>query len=164
MTRGDPLRIRKKPFAVVLAFAGAAPRQAEIFLAEHKADEFRPQHVLDLLEEAQAFLPARDSATGKRETFNKDALLWIAVPLVPFGGETAAGEDELFEFRRTARVDLIAGEPIEGELLYSAPVEGTRVVDHLNAAGRFLRLWEKERLYLINKAFVRSVVERDEEP
>jgi hypothetical protein len=160
----EPLRIRKEPFAVELVLAGAAPRQVEIFLAEHRAHEFRPQHVLDLLEQDQAFLPARDTSTGKRETFNKDALLWIGVPLGSFGGETAAGEDELFEFRRPVRVDLIAAEPIEGELLYSARVESTRLVDHLNVAGRFLRLWARERLYLVNKAFVLRVVELDEKP
>lgn len=164
MNLNTPLRVYKKPFAVVLALAGAVPRPVEIFLAEHRANEFRPQHVLDLLEQAQTFLPARDATTGRRESFNKDALLWIAVPLAPFGVETAAGEDELFEFRRPARVDLIAGEPIEGELLYSAPVEGTRLVDHLNASGRFLRIWERERLYLINKAFVRRVFELAEKP
>jgi hypothetical protein len=164
VSQTEPLRIRKEPFAVVLALAGEAPRQAEIFLAEHRAHEFRPQHVLDLLEQGQAFLPARDIATGKQETLNKDALLWIGVPLAPFGAETAAEEDELFEFRRPARVELIAAEAIEGELLYSAPVESTRLVDHLNEAGRFLRLWAKERLYLINKAFVRRVVELAEKP
>ena len=164
MTQTETLRIRKEPFAVVLALAGASPRQAEIFLAEHKANEFRPQHVLDLLEQAQAFLPARDTATGERESFNKDALLWIGVPLAPFGAEIAAGGDELFEFRRTVRVDLIAAEPIEGEMLYSAPVESTRLVDYLNAPGRFLRLWAKERLYLVNKAFVLRVVDLAEGP
>lgn len=164
MIQTEPLRIRKTPFAVVLALAGAAPRQVEIFLAEHRAHEFRPQHVLDLLEQTEAFLPARDSGTGKRETFNKNALLWIGVPLAPFGAETAAGDDELFEFRQPVRVDLIAAEPIEGELLYSAPVESTRLVDHLNTGGRFLRLWTREQLCLINKAFVVSVVELAEKP
>ena len=164
MTETEPLRIRKQAVAVELALSGGEPRPVEIFLAEHRANEFRPQHVLDLLEQEQAFLPARDTSTGKWETFNKDALLWIGVPLAPFGAETAAGGDELFEFRRPVRVDLIAAEAIEGELLYSAPVESTRLVDHLNEAGRFLRLWAKERLYLINKAFVLRVVELAEGP
>lgn len=158
MIQTEPLRVRKEPFAVVLALAGADPRQVEIFLAEHRAHEFRPQHVLDLLEQAQAFLPATDTATGKRETFNKDALLWIGVPLAPFGSQ-AAGEEELFEFRRPVRVDLIGGEPLAGELLYSAPEQSTRLVDYLNEPGRFLRLWAKDTLYLINKTFVLRILE-----
>ncbi len=159
MSRTEPLRIPKEAFAVELALAGAAPRRVEVFLAEQRANEFRRQVVLDLLEQAQAFLPARDPSTGKQETFNKDALLWIGVSLAPFGSQAAAGEEELFEFRRPVRVDLIGGEPLAGELLYSAPEQSTRLVDYLNAPGRFLRLWAKDTLYLINKAFVLRVVE-----
>ena len=159
MTQTEPLRIPKEAFAVELALAGAVPRRVEVFLAEQRANEFRRQVVLDLLEQAQAFLPARDAATGNGEIFNKDALLWIGVPLTPFGSQTAAGEDELFEFRRPVRVDLIGGEPLAGELLYSAPEQSTRLVDYLNEPGRFLRLWAKDTLYLINKAFVLRVVE-----
>jgi hypothetical protein len=159
VTQTDPLRIPKEAFAVELALAGAVPRRVDIFLAEQRANEFRRQVVLDLLDQDQAFLPAIDTSTGKRETFNKDALLWIGVPLAPFGSQAASGEDELFEFRRPVRVDLIGGEPLEGELLYSAPEQSTRLVDYLNEPGRFLRLWARETLYLINKAFVLRVVE-----
>jgi hypothetical protein len=158
VTQTEPLRIPKEAFAVELALAGAVPRRVEIFLAEQRANEFRRQLVLDLLEQAQAFLPARDTATGKGEIFNKDALLWIGVPLAPFGSQ-AVGEDELFEFRRPVRVDLIGGEPLAGEVLYSAPEQSTRLVDYVNEPGRFLRLWAKETLYLINKAFVLRVVQ-----
>jgi hypothetical protein len=164
VTETQQLRIRKEAFAVDLALAGAGSRRVEIFLAEHRANEFRRQLVLDLLEHVQAFLPARDAATGAWEIFNKDALLWIGVPLAPFGSQTAAGEDELFEFRRAVRVDLIAATPLEGELLYSAPEESTRLVDYLNEPGRFLRVWAKETLYLVNKTFVLRVVERNEGP
>ncbi len=159
MSRTEPLRIPKEAFAVALALAGAVPRRVEIFLAERRADEFRRQVVLDLLEHVQAFLPARDVATGQWEIFNKDALLWIGVPLAPFGSQAAAVEDELFEFRRPVRVDLIGGEPLAGELLYTAPEQSTRLMDYLNEPGRFLRLWAKETVYLINKAFVMRVVE-----
>jgi hypothetical protein len=159
VTQTELLRIPKEAFAVELALAGAVPRRVEVFLAEQRANEFRRQLVLDLLEQAQAFLPARDTSSGTREIFNKDALLWIGVPLAPFGSQAATGEDELFEFRRPVRVDLIGGEPLAGEVLYSAPEQSTRLVDYLNEPGRFLRLWSKETLYLINKAFVLRVVE-----
>jgi hypothetical protein len=159
VSRNEPLRIPKEAFAVELALAGSVPRRVEIFVAEQRPGEFRRQLVLDLLEHVQAFLPARDAATGKWEIFNKDALLWIGVPLAPFGSQAGVGEDELFEFRRPVRVDLIGAEPLEGELLYSAPEQSTRLMDYLNEPGRFLRLWANETLYLINKAFVLRVVE-----
>jgi len=159
VNQSGPLRIRKEAVLVELALARDNPRQVEVFLAEHRANEFRRQHVLDLLEHVQAFLPARDPATGRWEIFNKESLLWIGVPLSPFGVESEAGDDELFEFRRPVRVDLVGADPLEGELLYSAPEESTRLVDYLNEKGRFLRLWARDRLYLINKAFVLRVVQ-----
>jgi hypothetical protein len=156
-----PLRIRKQAVAVELALAAGQPRRVEVFVAEHRDKEFRRQDVLDLLEHVQAFLPARDAATGRGEIFNKDALLWIAVPLSPFGSEPVEAPDELFEFRRPVRVDLLGGQAVSGELLYSAPAESTRLVDYVNEPGRFLRLWTNDFLYLINKAFVLRVVEAD---
>ena len=158
MPHSEPLRIPKEAFAVELALAGFEPRPVEVFLVGQRAEGPRRQQVLDLLEHVQAFLPARDPATGEGELFNKDALLWIGIPLETFGSPAVAGEDELFEFRRPVRVDLIGAEPLEGELLYSAREESTRLIDYLNEPGRFVRLWAKDTLYLINKAFVRRVV------
>jgi len=154
-----PLQIRKLPVAVELALAGGEPHRVEVFVAEHRDNEYRRQDVLNLLEREHAFLPARNTATGHGEIFNKDALLWIALPLSPLGSEASSSEPELFEFRRSVRVDFLGGQSVSGELLYSAPEQSTRLVDHVNAPGRFIRLWAKDFLYLINKAFVVRVVE-----
>ena len=155
--RSGPLRIRKNAVAVDLALARGEPRRVEVFVAEHRDREFRPEGVLNLLEHEQAFLPARDVATGSGELFNKDAVLWIRVPLASLRTEPSA--TELFEFRRPVRVDLAEGQSLAGELLYSAPDESTRLVDYVNEPGRFLRLWTKDFLYLINKAFVLRLIE-----
>jgi len=157
--QSGPLRIRKNAVTVELALAAGEPRRVEVFVAEHRDKEFRRQDVLNLLEHMQAFLPARDAATRRGEIFNKDAVLWIALPLSPAGTEPASAAEELFEFRRPVRVDFLAGQSISGEVLYSAPAESTRLVDYVNEPGRFLRVWTKDFLYLINKAFVLRVVE-----
>ncbi len=158
MRQTELLRIRKQNVPVDLALPGAPPRPVEIFLAEHQAHEFRRQHVFDLLEQGAAFLPARDFASGVWEIFHKDALLWIRVPLGPTGENLEAG-DELFDFEKRVRIELQGGDPLEGELLYSAPEQAARVVDYLNQEGRFFRLWQGDRLYLINKVFVLRVIE-----
>ncbi len=157
MSQTEPLRIRKQAVAVELALVGRPPRTVEIFLAEHRANEFRRQDVLDLLENVHAFLPVREAGNPEREIINKGALLWIGVPLAPFGSEPGAPE-ELFDFRRPVRVELLGANALEGELLYTAPQESTRTMDYLNERGRFLRLWA-DRLYLINKTFVLRIVE-----
>ena len=130
----------------------------EVFLAEHRANEFRRQDVLDLLESVHAFLPVHEAGSLVWEIINKDALLWIGVPLAPFGSEADAPE-ELFEFRRMVRVELLGAGALDGELLYTTRQESTRTVDYLNETGRFVRLWAKDRLYLVNRTFVLRIVE-----
>jgi len=155
----ETLRSAKKAVAVDLTLAGGQPRHVEIFLAEHRANEFRPQDVLDLLENVNAFLPVRDLGSSEQEVINRDALLWIGVPLTPMGVEPDASEQLLFEFRRAVRVELRGAAALHGDLLYSAPQESTRLVDYVNEPGRFLRLWAKDRLYFISKTFVLRIVE-----
>jgi hypothetical protein len=159
MRQTEILRVRKQNVPVELALADTPPRPVEIFLAEHQAHEFRRQHVLDLLEGGPAFLPARDTATGMWEIFNKEALLWIRVPLGPLGDSDATESEELFDFRSRVRIELHGGPALEGELLYSAPEEASRPVDYLNEASRFFRLWDTEHLYLVNRSFVLRVIE-----
>jgi hypothetical protein len=158
MRTTELLRIRKQNVAVDLAFPGSAPREVEVFLPEYGGQPYRRKHVLDLLEQSVGFLPARDRASGSWELFNRDSLLWVRVPRGRLGEDEQA-EDELFDFEKKVRVEIDEGEPLEGELLYSAPGAETRVADYLNQEGRFFSLWHGENLYLINKAFVLRVVE-----
>jgi hypothetical protein len=158
MRTTELLRIRKQNVQVDLALPGSAPREVEIFLPEYGSQPYRRQHVIDLLEESRGFLPARDRASGSWELFNRDSLLWVRVPRGRLGEDEQADE-ELFDFEKKVRVDLDEGEPLEGELLYSAPGEETRVADYLNQGGRFFSLWHGDHLYLVNKTFVLRVVE-----
>ena len=152
------LRVRRQSVAVDLALAAAAPRRVELFLPEPPAGKDRRQQVLDLIEEGPDFLPARESASGRWEIFHRNAVLWVRILPGSFGPE-AEESDELFDFRQKVRVDLDAGDPLEGELLYSAQEQETRVTDYMNYESRFFRLWRGEDLYLINKSHVIRVLE-----
>jgi hypothetical protein len=155
------LRIRKRSLEVELALAGRTPRRVELFLAEHGPHDFTRQRVLDLLEQVDSFLPARDLATGEWESFNSRAVVWIGMSRLSI--ETEGSADELFEHRRSVRVSLVGGAWLEGEILYSAPDGGPRLVDHLNQRERFFRLWNGERVFLVSKDSVLRVVENGHE-
>jgi hypothetical protein len=157
MRSSAQLRIRKEPLAVELMLAGGPPRRVEIFLAEHGSHDFNRQRVLDLLEEVGPFLPVRDPETGESESFNSLAVVWIGMSGASIDAEGPG--DELFEHRRSVRVSLVGGASLEGEVLYSAPDGGSRLVDHLNRKERFFRLWNGERVFLVNKGSVLRVVE-----
>ena len=152
------LRVRKQNVVVDLALAGVSPRRMELFLPEQPTTEDRRAQVLHFVEKGLTFLPARDSASGQWEIINRNAVLWIRISMEDLG---ALGEDadELFEFRQKVRVDLMSGEPLDGELLYSAQEQETRVTDYMNFEGRFFRLWREDDVYLVNKSFVLRVIE-----
>ena len=148
------LRVRKQNVAVDLALAGISPRRMELFLPEQPTREDRRQQVLHFLETGLTFLPARD-ASGRWEILNRDAIVWIRISL----GEIGEDADELFDFRQRVRVDLTSGEPLDGELLYSAQEQETRVTDYMNFEGRFFRLWHGDDVYIVNKSFVLRIIE-----
>jgi len=154
----EVLRVRKQNVVVDLALAGVSPRRMELFLPEQPTSEDRRAQVLHLVEKGLTFLPARDSASGSWEIINRNAVLWIRISMEDLG---ALGEDadELFEFRQKVRVDLMSGAPLDGELLYSAQEQETRVTDYMNFEGRFFRLWREDDVYLVNKSFVLRVIE-----
>lgn len=149
------LRVRKQSVAVDLALAGISPRRMELFLPEQPTRDDRRQQVLHFLETGLTFLPARDAASGQWEIVNRDAVLWIRISLAEIGDDA----DELFDFRQRVHVDLTSGSPLDGELLYSAQEQETRVTDYMNFDGRFFRLWHGDDVYIVNKSFVLRIIE-----
>ena len=162
MAAPRPLQVPKQTIEVDLALAGAAPRRVELFLAEHGPHDFERQHVLELLDQVGSFIPIRDIGTGEWESFNSRAVVWVAIsgPSVDVEGSG----DELFEHRRSVRVQLAGGEWLEGEVLYSAPDLGGRLVDHLNRHEPYFRLWKAEQVFLVNKLWVLRVLENARGP
>ncbi len=155
----NDLRVPKQPVEIEVLLQGKEKRSVQVFLAEHQARAFRRQGVLDLLEHDQAFLPAKDLLEGVWCVFNKDTLIWAA--LSSLLTEPSPDEpDELFDHRKRVKVELVTGETLDGEFLYSAPAEQSRVADYLNnLPGRFFHLWATGCLYLVNRAYVLRVVE-----
>ena len=116
--------------------------------------------VVALLEDASDFVPMRE-ADGSVKLFSKQALACIAVQR-----NTGAGADDdpsgvftLYEHQQKVEVELLGGRRLEGMLMDSSPSGRSRAVDHLNRAGRFVRLWSAEEHYLINKGQIVHVGE-----
>jgi hypothetical protein len=159
------LRIPKIPMAVELAVAGGETRAVEVHVAAHQDHTYRRERLLDLLEDPAQFLPALDVARGEWAVFNKQTVMWVAIPLdsgeLPVEDEAPSNE-QLYDVGCAVEVELTSGERKAGELLYTPPTERPRVSDFLNQAGRFFRLWTGQHVYLINKGYVVCVAERQE--
>ena len=163
----DALKLPMIAVRVDLMLRGGTARSVELFVAEHRAREYRRQLVTDLLTAPGAFVPVRmGGASGGIELLSKAALVWVRVPQT--GGEPPVEETadpsspnvDLFDEVHSVRVDLAGAGALHGDILYSAAIAGhRRVIDYLNQPGLLLRLWTTEHLYLVNKQFVDLVVE-----
>ena len=147
------LRLPTVAVPVTLVVVGHAAVTVELFIA----DVPRPSRsellddVAALLEQNTGFLPIRGE-DGVR-LLAKQSIAWIAIK--------RGDELELFERLHHVRVVLATGEALAGTLFDSAPADRPRVIDHLNRAGRFVRLWTAEEQYLIGTHHILEVREQE---
>ncbi len=165
MESGDGLNLPKLAVAIELAVHGHGACRVEVFVAMHVSSGYRPQHVLEVLESSESFLPTRPVGGERFTLVNKAAIVWVRIALahgeLPVEESAEVVSPTLFDVVHRVAVELSAGEVIEGHLMYSSPFGQARVIDYLNRTDRFVRLWTSEHLYLLNKAFVIGVTERD---
>ncbi len=147
------LRVPKRRVPVEVALAGHAARPAEVFLAETSAHSHRPERLSDLLDGATSFVPVLED--GRAALLGRSSLLWVSVD----NGVLEEDELELFSHRKKVTLELRDGSSLEGELLYTAPMESARVADFLNGHDRCFRVWQASRTYFVIKEHVLRVVE-----
>ncbi len=150
---------------VQLTLVGAATHPVELFVADipRKGHSELLDAIAALLDAEAGFIPVRSD--GDVRLLGKHAIAWIAVDR-----DAASDNDEdfaeipsevitLYERQHRVAVELVAGGRIEGSLFDSSPSDRPRVADHLNGAGRFVRLWTANEHYLVNKTQIVQVTE-----
>ena len=162
------LRLPTKVVAARLALVGAAPIDAELFVADvrrrgrsHLLDDIATQ-----LGAEATFVPMRWA--NQVRLLAKHAIAWIAIrrrdpdelPSTDFDNEPS--ELTLYDREHRVEIALAHGAPLLGTILDSSPADRPRVVDHLNRAGRFVRLWTSDEHFLINATQVVAVTELGE--
>lgn len=142
---------------VRLALINGAPSPAELFVADvpRRGRSQLLDDVAALLTAPTAFLPVR--VAHRVRLFGKHAIAWIAVPR---RGEDQPDEElTLYDREHVVELELEHATKLIGTLLDSAPIDRTRVIDHLNGAGGFLRLWTADEHYLVNTRQIIAVTE-----
>jgi hypothetical protein len=167
--RSSELRLPTKVVAVRLALVGGQPTAAEMFVAD-VARRGRADALDDLAAQLCAetsFIPVRWS--NRVRLLGKHAIAWIAVrhsdPEELPKAESSAESSEvltLYDREHRVEIELVHGTKLIGTLLDSSPIDRTRVIDHLNRAGRFVRLWTTDEHFLINTTQVVAVTELGE--
>lgn len=139
--------VPKRTIGVEIGEARGSLR-AELFLAQYRDHDARPQGVADLLEGERHFLPVRQIPKGEVRIVNRAAIVWLKVPTTEDSEEDLG---RLFDCRNRVRVVTDIGVEFEGDLLYDAPDGQARVVDYANRPNRFLRLHLEEAMLFVNK-------------
>jgi hypothetical protein len=166
MEQKAELRLPTVAVPVKLVLVGHAAVTAELFVAD-VARQSRSQLLDDiavLLDQDTSFLPVRGEA-GVR-LLAKRSVAWIAIQRVAdmdddFMDEEPSEVITLYDRRHRVIVQLVTGETLAGTLFDSSPADRPRVIDHLNRAGRFVRLWTPEEHYLVHKDHILEVREQE---
>ena len=113
----------------------------------------RPEDVLHLLNDpTEDFVPL--VCGDDSFLLNKTGIIWVQLT-----GATAEEVAEQTESGRPApvRMTLAGGLSLVGTLSIVMPPERARVIDYMNAAGRFLPLFGDGMVTLVRRSFVVSV-------
>jgi hypothetical protein len=166
MEQKAELRLPTTAVPLKLVLVGHAAVTAELFVAD-VARQSRSQLLDDvaaLLDQDASFLPVRGE-NGVR-LLAKRSIAWLAITRVEesdndFSDEEPSEVITLYDRRHRVIVQLVTGEALAGMLFDSSPADRPRVIDHLNRAGRFLRLWTPEQHFLIHKDHILEVREQE---
>lgn len=159
------LRLPTIAVPVRLAMIGAAPVDAALFVP----DVPRPgrgrliDDVAAMLDEPAGWLPARRGTEVRLVA--KHAIAWVSMTrrdpnrgANDFATEEPSEVTTLYDQQFPVEVELASGDRMRGTLLDSAPADRSRVIDHLNAARRFVRLWTPDEQYLISTVQILAVL------
>jgi hypothetical protein len=138
---------------VRMSMAGGALIEGEVFVADLPRNRHQLLDAVGvMLEQDEAFVPVR-SAAGV-ELVAKHAITWLSVARAPDLEEVA-----IYDHEHRVEFALVAGESLRGTVFDMAPAERPRIIDHLNRAGRFVRLWTAAAHLLVNKSQIIRVRE-----
>jgi hypothetical protein len=167
--RTAELKVPTMAVGVRLALVAAQPTQVEMFLPDIPG---RSHHqMLDDLATQLAgdarFVPVRMASQVR--LIGKHAIAWIAVTRYA-GGEAPEApaaidipeELTLFDHQHFVEIELAHGHKLTGTLLDSESIEHSRLGDHLNRSGSWLRLWTPNEHYLVSAQQVVAVTELGE--
>ncbi len=155
-TVSEGFRVPKRQVPVRLTLAGQPPRQLWLYLAERAERHAGGESPSDLLNEGDAFIPARD-ADGKVLIFRRSAIMVVSVSAEDdsAGLEIEAESEQVTTV--TVELSLQDGTRVCGELAYWRPEGQRRVQDYLNSAEHFVPLRDGDLIHLVNRNTIVSL-------
>jgi hypothetical protein len=152
--------VEKSRFTVKLFFPGGTSREGDIFLSSFAAHHEGREHVIDVLNQPDQFIPIHfmDEST---KLINKNNTLMVTFP----SGEDETEDPSLADSSVEVVIHLINDTCLEGNFFFSLPAHSRRVKDFLNQSfldkpESFLELRKGTEVCLVNKAYILFVEEK----
>jgi hypothetical protein len=145
----NDLRVEKRPEQVSLFMADGYVLEATVFLAQYAMNHSGEQNVLDLLLEADPFLPAK-ADNGEFHLVRKGMIGHIRCEVHL--------EQDLEYVERTVKVSFPGGEILQGLVKMDMPAHSARLTDYINGGNEFFPLFSGEHAHLVNRNLVRDLV------
>ena len=150
----DSYRIPKHEVRVEIAFQGAEPEEASVFLSTRAANHPGRERPSDLLLNDDFFLPTK-SNSGAVRLVNKDAILWMTVAPELEMSDLSRFEAELAKDQcHPIDVQLDDGRLFVGEVAIMLPDANCRLGDFLNSAPRFFEVRSERAVHFVNRDHV----------
>jgi hypothetical protein len=168
MDRSMELRLPTIAVPVRLAMVGSVDHviEAELFVSDvtRQTRGKLLDDIGEMLDEPTGWLPVRRGAENVL-LVGKHAIAWIALTrrdperaAHDFSSEEPSEVTMLYDQQFPVEVELASGNRVRGTLLDNSPADRSRVIDHLNAARRFVRLWTHDEQYFISTAHITAVM------
>ena len=149
----NELRVPKRRAQVEVIIPGASPRKVTMFLAEFASGHAGHERLSDLLNaEEGEFVPAVDAESDTMIFLNRESIAAASI-----SREWEVDEDLVSAEEHEVEVWLIDGTSLRGTLHFVLPPDRSRLLDFLNGAQAFLRLWHGDQVTVVNKRHVARV-------
>jgi hypothetical protein len=152
--------VEKSRFSIKLFFPDGTSTEGDIFLSSFAAHHEGREHVIDVLNQPDQFVPFhfKDEST---KLINKNNILMVTFP----AHEDEAEESVLADSSVEVAIHLINDTCLEGFFFFSLPAHSRRVKDFLNQSfmdkpESFLELRKGPEVCLVNKAYILFVEEK----
>jgi hypothetical protein len=145
----DDLRVVKRQEQVSLFMTDGMVFEGTVFLAQYAMHHSGEQRVLDLLLEADRFLPMKAS---------DGAFHLICKGMVSHVRCAVFLEEGLEYTERQIRICFPGNEQLQGKVKMDLPAHSARLTDYINSGNEFFPLFSAEHSYLVNRSLIRDLV------
>jgi hypothetical protein len=150
----NELRVPKRRTPVEIQLRHGVIHRFAVFLGDFAHDHSGPERLSDLLNDSGDFVPAYDLDSDSMTFLNREGVL---VARLPGHAELEVAEQLTLPTEHEVEIVLEDGARLRGLVSYVLPPDHSRLIDFLNDAPLFFRLFEQTSVALINKRHVASV-------